>query len=74
MHLVAAAPERIVRTIEELRRLNVQQLVPAHCTGMPATVALWTAFPTVCATCHAGSTFEFEIQMKGSSRNRNRAD
>jgi 7,8-dihydropterin-6-yl-methyl-4-(beta-D-ribofuranosyl)aminobenzene 5'-phosphate synthase len=62
MHLVTAAPERITRTIEELRRLNVQQLVPAHCTGMPATVALWTAFPNICATCHVGSTFEFEIR------------
>ena len=46
MHLVAASPERIARTIEELRRLGVQQLAPGHCTGMPATVALWTAFPT----------------------------
>jgi len=62
MHLVAASPERIARTIEELRRLGVQQLVPGHCTGMPATAALWTAFPTVCTTCHAGSMFEFEIR------------
>ena len=60
MHLVAASPEQIVRTIEELRQLGVGQLAPGHCTGMPATVALWTAFPTICATCHAGSTFQFE--------------
>ena len=25
-----------------------------------ATVALWTAFPTICVTCHAGKTFEFK--------------
>jgi 7,8-dihydropterin-6-yl-methyl-4-(beta-D-ribofuranosyl)aminobenzene 5'-phosphate synthase len=62
MHLVAASPERIARTIEELRRLGVQQLGPAHCTGMPATVALWTAFPSLCIACHAGSTFEFEVE------------
>jgi len=61
MHLVEASPERIARTVEELRRLGVQQLAPGHCTGMPAIVVLWTAFPTVCTTCHAGSTFEFEI-------------
>jgi 7,8-dihydropterin-6-yl-methyl-4-(beta-D-ribofuranosyl)aminobenzene 5'-phosphate synthase len=60
MHLVAASPERIARTIEELRRLGVQQLASGHCTGMPATAALWTAFPTVCVTCHAGSTFQFQ--------------
>jgi len=61
MHLVAASPERIARTVQELRQLGVRQLAPGHCTGMPATVALWTAFPTTCITCHAGSTFHFEI-------------
>jgi 7,8-dihydropterin-6-yl-methyl-4-(beta-D-ribofuranosyl)aminobenzene 5'-phosphate synthase len=62
MHLVAASPERIARTVEEFRRLGVGQLAPGHCTGMPATVALWTAFPTICTTCHSGSVFEFEIK------------
>lgn len=61
MHLGDASPERIGRTIAELRQIGVQQLAPGHCTGMPATVALWTAFPTICATCHTGSTFQFEI-------------
>ena len=61
MHLGDASPKRIERTIEELQQLGVQQLAPAHCTGMPATVALWTAFPTICAVCHAGKTFQFEI-------------
>jgi len=61
MHLGDASPERIGKTIAELRRIGVQQLSPGHCTGMPATVALWTAFPTICATCHAGSTFEFQL-------------
>jgi 7,8-dihydropterin-6-yl-methyl-4-(beta-D-ribofuranosyl)aminobenzene 5'-phosphate synthase len=61
MHLGEASPKRIERTIEELRRLGVQQLAPAHCTGMPATVALWTAFPARCLACHAGRTFEFEV-------------
>ena len=61
MHLGDASPERIGRTIEELRRIGVQQLAPGHCTGMPATVALWTAFPTICVACHAGKTFEFEV-------------
>ena len=60
MHMVNAAPARIARTVEELRRCNLQLLVPAHCTGMPATVAMWTAFPTICVTCHAGKTFEFK--------------
>lgn len=61
MHLVAASAERIRRTIEELRQIGVRQLAPGHCTGMPATVALWTMFSTKCEACHAGKTFEFEI-------------
>ena len=60
MHLVNASPERITRTIEEIRHLDVRLLAPCHCTGTAATVALWNAFPTICVTCHAGTTFDFE--------------
>lgn len=58
MHLVGAAPERLARTIESLRFWNIQLLAPAHCTGMPATAALWNAFPGRCTTCHVGRRFE----------------
>ena len=61
MHLVDASPERMSRTIEELRRLGVKCLGPAHCTGGAAVVALWSAFPGRCITCHVGTRFEFEI-------------
>ncbi len=61
MHLGEASPERIRRTIAELRRLGVKQLAPGHCTGMPAAAMLWTAFPDMCVTCHAGSVFEFQL-------------
>ena len=60
MHLVMASPERIARTIEELQRLGVQQLAAGHCTGMPATVALWNAFPGRCQPCPVGTRFEFD--------------
>ena len=60
MHLVNASPKRITRTIRELRRLDVQLLAPAHCTGVAATVALWNAFPGKCAACQVGSQFTFE--------------
>jgi 7,8-dihydropterin-6-yl-methyl-4-(beta-D-ribofuranosyl)aminobenzene 5'-phosphate synthase len=59
MHLVHASPARIARTVDEFRRLGLQLLAPAHCTGMAATAALWTAFPTICVACHVGTTFEF---------------
>jgi 7,8-dihydropterin-6-yl-methyl-4-(beta-D-ribofuranosyl)aminobenzene 5'-phosphate synthase len=60
MHLVNASAERIARTIEEFRQLNLQSLAPCHCTGMAATVALWNAFPDQLIPCHVGTTFQFE--------------
>jgi 7,8-dihydropterin-6-yl-methyl-4-(beta-D-ribofuranosyl)aminobenzene 5'-phosphate synthase len=61
MHLANASPERISRTIEELGRLGVRLLSPAHCTGMRAAAAMWLAFPNNCVACHAGKVFEFEM-------------
>lgn len=58
MHLVGASSRRIERTIEELKQIGVGRLAPAHCTGMPATVALWNAFPGQCQPCPVGTTFE----------------
>lgn len=60
MHLVRTSSERLARTIAELRQFDIRILTPAHCTGMPATVALWSAFPGTCQTCHAGRTFTFD--------------
>jgi len=60
MHLIGASPHRIERTIEELQRIGVERLAPAHCTGMPATVALWNAFPGRCQSCPVGTRFEFD--------------
>lgn len=60
MHLVNASPHRIERTIEELKQFGIRRLVPGHCTGMPATVALWNAFPGMCQMCPVGTRFEFD--------------
>ena len=60
MHLVNASPRRIERTIEELQRIGVERLTPAHCTGLPATVALWNTFPGRCQPCPVGTQFEFD--------------
>ncbi len=60
MHLIGAAPQRLERTIAHLRENGVERLAPAHCTGMPATVALWNAFPGQCQPCSVGTTFEFD--------------
>ncbi len=61
MHLVTASRNRMDRTIEDLRRLDVQRLGPAHCTGVAATAELWNAFPGRCFSCGVGLQIEFEI-------------
>jgi 7,8-dihydropterin-6-yl-methyl-4-(beta-D-ribofuranosyl)aminobenzene 5'-phosphate synthase len=60
MHLVNAPQLRIEQTIEELRKIGVKRFALAHCTGMPATVALWNAFPGQCQSCPVGTQFDFD--------------
>jgi 7,8-dihydropterin-6-yl-methyl-4-(beta-D-ribofuranosyl)aminobenzene 5'-phosphate synthase len=60
MHLIGASAERIKRTIDELRQIGCERIAPAHCTGMPATVALWNAFPGRCQLSPVGTVFEFQ--------------
>jgi 7,8-dihydropterin-6-yl-methyl-4-(beta-D-ribofuranosyl)aminobenzene 5'-phosphate synthase len=59
MHLLAAGPDRVERTVEAFRHWNVQRLVPAHCTGIAALARLWTAFPDRCATGAVGTKLHF---------------
>ena len=60
MHLLAAAPGRIEKTLEAFRRLNIECLAPGHCTGLPAMARLWTALPQGCTQCTVGSRFTFQ--------------
>ena len=60
MHLLSAGEERVDKTIEELRRLDVQRLLPAHCTGLVATVRLWNEFPGRCEPCPVGTVLALE--------------
>jgi len=61
MHLLNASPGRIYRTIEAIRRFDVDLLGPAHCTGMGAMTKLWTAFAGKCFPCTVGTTMEFKV-------------
>jgi len=60
MHLLTASPERMDQTIAAFRRLDIQRLAPAHCTGLPALAQLWAAFPRRCAPCAVASTVSFQ--------------
>lgn len=58
MHLLHAGPKRMDKTVNELRRLDVQRLLPCHCTGMEAVARLWQEFPGRCAACPVGTVLE----------------
>ena len=61
LHLLSASSERIAQTIAAFRRWDIQRLILAHCTGLPATVQLWAAFPGRCSACPVGTTIAFQI-------------
>jgi len=61
MHLVGASTDRMNRTIDALRQLEVGRLGPAHCTGIAATTRLWSVFPEKCHQCTVGTSMEFQM-------------
>lgn len=58
-HLISASRDRMARTVEALREMDVGLLAPAHCTGARAQVRLGSEFPDRWEPCHVGSVFEF---------------
>jgi len=58
MHLLHVSPERMNKTVAELHRLDVQRLLPCHCTGFAATARLWNEFPEKCEACPTGTVVE----------------
>ncbi len=67
MHLVNASAERVRRTIEALRGMEIGMLAPGHCTGPRAMAALWTAFPERVADCAVGVRWEFAAGKRAAS-------
>ena len=60
MHLPKVSPDRMDKTVIELRRLDIHRLIPCHCTGFDATIRLHGEFPGKCTTCPTGTVIEFE--------------
>jgi len=63
MHLRSASRDRLSRTIEALRRFNVERLGPTHCTGMSASAHMWAALPGRCFPCHVGTSITFDARF-----------
>jgi 7,8-dihydropterin-6-yl-methyl-4-(beta-D-ribofuranosyl)aminobenzene 5'-phosphate synthase len=58
MHLGAASKERMNKTISELKKFDIQNLYPAHCTGFKATARILQEFPETCKPCNTGTIIE----------------
>jgi len=54
LHLAAASPERMDRTVAALRPLAPRRMGFCHCTGASAIHRLWSEFPDACMEVHAG--------------------
>jgi len=59
-HLVGANEDRLDRTVQALRRLDVRRLGPAHCTGPAATARLWQSLHDRCFSCSGGTQLQIE--------------
>ena len=59
-HLSGLGEERVSLVVDEFRRLGLQWLVPQHCTGMEACIAIGRQLPSEMVVPSVGSTFTFE--------------
>ena len=58
-HLSGLAGERIEQVVDAFREMAVEHIVPQHCTGLEAMVALHRHFPAEIVVSSVGSTFTF---------------
>jgi len=55
MHLVSASKERMDKTVEALKKFNINNLYPTHCTGFKASARLLQEFPEYYKVCKVGT-------------------
>jgi 7,8-dihydropterin-6-yl-methyl-4-(beta-D-ribofuranosyl)aminobenzene 5'-phosphate synthase len=58
-HLLNASPSRMQKTIESLRKYDVQKIMLSHCTGVRAFAQLANAFPGRCSWPASGTRIKF---------------
>lgn len=54
LHLAAASPQRMDRTVAALRSMSPVRMGFCHCTGAPAIHRIWSEFPEACMEVHVG--------------------
>ena len=57
-HLTQASPQRITKTIHELKGKEIRYLVPLHCTGFEAMASMWRVFPETYVISSVGTRIE----------------
>jgi 7,8-dihydropterin-6-yl-methyl-4-(beta-D-ribofuranosyl)aminobenzene 5'-phosphate synthase len=57
-HLIDATSDRIERTVQELKKLNPEIVVPMHCTGFKAKKKIADALPTAFRELYCGDYIE----------------
>ncbi|HOE11789.1 MAG TPA: MBL fold metallo-hydrolase [bacterium] len=60
LHLVDAKPERIRRTIEHLKKRNMEMIGLCHCSGLDAFCAMRQAFPEQVQYVPTGTVLNFD--------------
>lgn len=70
MHLKGCGEERLARTVEALRQLPFDLLVPVHCTGMLAIAQLKLAFGAKCMLAETGKVWETGLAQEGRGQGR----
>jgi len=58
-HLVGANQMRIQNTLDAFRRLGIDRIGPAHCTGRHAARQVWNVFGAQCFSCCVGTQVTF---------------
>jgi 7,8-dihydropterin-6-yl-methyl-4-(beta-D-ribofuranosyl)aminobenzene 5'-phosphate synthase len=58
LHLSAASPERLERTIESFARRSIARIIPCHCTGQLATELFRRTLPCPVEAGYAGMVVE----------------
>ena len=56
-HLTGTTPERIQKTIADIKAINPEYIVPTHCTGFPAIAAFAQAMPNQFILNTAGTKY-----------------
>ncbi len=63
VHLIEAADERIEKTVDALDRMDIDLVVPGHCTGLKASAEIAKRLGNRFSQLHVGKTIDINIHI-----------